>query len=364
MIYLSQNFKFFHSKPFSFKPDIIDSLYAHAGQAKLKNEQTGFVPSTIFTGLELQKTNNDTLSFTSTEKYNSYVDMIISSANKEAISANIGESPLQIRMGCYYIDSLGVARGKTEEFIGKTRAMIYKFPGFFYSSYSVAAGGSTSFVTFESYQKLLYQCAKDVKYPDNLLEQYKQVDTIKISDILIKINPKTSNTEKVDLLNEIRGELDPEFSMIQDCQDVLKTTEQTATWLLFLFNVTSVIAMILCFFVLFLSFSSNVKDNSWEFGVLRAVGLSVSKLIRSYIYEALALVCSGFLCGVIIGAIFAFSLSTELNLFLEMPFYFDFPYLLVVILGILSLICAVVGSYLPARVLRGKQIAFVLRGLD
>jgi ABC-type lipoprotein release transport system permease subunit len=62
-----------------------------------------------------------------------------------------------------------------------------------------------------------------------------------------------------------------------------------------------VIAVILCFFVLWLSFIANVKENSWEFGVLRAVGLNVSKVIRMYIYEAICIILSAVVIGTTIG---------------------------------------------------------------
>ena len=72
------------------------------------------------------------------------------------------------------------------------------------------------------------------------------------------------------------------------------------------------IAVVLCFFVLWLSFTANVNENSWEFGVLRAVGLDVNRfhlfvillsirVIRMYIYEALCLIISSVLIGAIIG---------------------------------------------------------------
>ena len=42
-----------------------------------------------------------------------------------------------------------------------------------------------------------------------------------------------------------------------------------------LFYITvALIAMILSFFLIMISFVSNVKENSWELGILRAVGLS------------------------------------------------------------------------------------------
>jgi hypothetical protein len=46
------------------------------------------------------------------------------------------------------------------------------------------------------------------------------------------------------------------------------------------FTIVGVIAMIMCFFILWLSFNANVHENAWEFGVLRAVGLSVSERCR------------------------------------------------------------------------------------
>jgi ABC-type antimicrobial peptide transport system permease subunit len=38
--------------------------------------------------------------------------------------------------------------------------------------------------------------------------------------------------------------------------------------------IVGIIALVLAFFLLWISFSSNVRENSWEFGVLRAIGLT------------------------------------------------------------------------------------------
>jgi len=45
------------------------------------------------------------------------------------------------------------------------------------------------------------------------------------------------------------------------------------------FTVVGVLAMVLCFFILWLSFTANIHENAWEFGVLRAVGLNVSNCL-------------------------------------------------------------------------------------
>lgn len=73
--------------------------------------------------------------------------------------------------------------------------------------------------------------------------------------------------------------------------------------------VVAIIALTLSFFLILISFVGNVKDNSWEFGVLRAIGLSKKQLTRVYIYEAIALItASGFL-GTFIGIVFAIVLT-------------------------------------------------------
>jgi ABC-type antimicrobial peptide transport system permease subunit len=88
--------------------------------------------------------------------------------------------------------------------------------------------------------------------------------------------------------------------------------------------------MVLCFFILWLSFTANIHENAWEFGVLRAIGLNVRcyqsrfpllcrlvsadasallpscldqsfQVVMVYVYEALALVMVGVVLGTAVG---------------------------------------------------------------
>lgn len=49
--------------------------------------------------------------------------------------------------------------------------------------------------------------------------------------------------------------------------------EDTFMYINLFYIIVALVAMILSFFLILVSFVSNVKENSWEFGVLRAVGL-------------------------------------------------------------------------------------------
>ena len=55
--------------------------------------------------------------------------------------------------------------------------------------------------------------------------------------------------------------------------------------------------MILSFFLILVSFWSNIKENSWEFGVLRALGLTKTQMTKIYVYEALVLIITAGLLG-------------------------------------------------------------------
>lgn len=50
--------------------------------------------------------------------------------------------------------------------------------------------------------------------------------------------------------------------------------EDTFFFITLFYIIVAIVAMTLSFFLILVSFVSNVKDNSWEFGVLRAVGLN------------------------------------------------------------------------------------------
>jgi ABC-type antimicrobial peptide transport system permease subunit len=49
-----------------------------------------------------------------------------------------------------------------------------------------------------------------------------------------------------------------------------------------------VIAFSFAFFMLLISTTANIRENIWEFGVLRAIGLRKDQIMRIYLYESLA----------------------------------------------------------------------------
>jgi ABC-type antimicrobial peptide transport system permease subunit len=333
--------------------DLIGSLYTNQGQAVVEGERKGYVPDIIFSGRKIGVTYNDSLSFNPATKYNTYLDVIVSEALRDEVSVRVGQ-PLQLKMS---IRNPITGASSSEDYICKARALVNKVPGFFYSSYRFAASGSTVLVTVDQFFNATIAAAKKINY-----QAMNELDERKYEKVYVKLT-KSGFARKPDIMNEMKSRVDPDFSGILDIESAVASTTTASTVILAFYNVVAVIAVMLCFFTLSLSFEANVRENSWEFGVIRAVGLSVSALIRSYIYEALCLVASSLLCGFVIGVTIALTLTAQFNLFLEMPFQFDFPYILFFSLIAMALVVAVVGSWIPARILRKKEIAIVLRGL-
>mmetsp|Transcript_8440 Transcript_8440/g.730 ORF Transcript_8440/g.730 Transcript_8440/m.730 type:complete len:88 (-) Transcript_8440:183-446(-) len=85
---------------------------------------------------------------------------------------------------------------------------------------------------------------------------------------------------------------------------------ESSLFYIILFSIiVSVIAMILSFFLILVSFIANIKESSWEFGVLRAIGLNKNEITRVYIYEAVALVLGSGIIGTFIGVIIAVTIT-------------------------------------------------------
>ena len=63
----------------------------------------------------------------------------------------------------------------------------------------------------------------------------------------------------------------------------------------------ALISLTLVFFLLLVSTKQNVRDNIWEYGVLRSMGFTKAQGQRLFMYEAYLVVISASMCGLAIG---------------------------------------------------------------
>ena len=145
----------------------------------------------------------------------------------------------------------------------------------------------------------------------------------------------------------------------------VKAFEESVSSTLFLLQIFIIIvgtvAFWISFFLLIVSTTSNIRENIWEFGVLRAIGLRKDQIMRIYLYESLAVTLSACVLGLLVGFFLAIILSLQFNLFLELPFYIAFPYLLTFSMLLLAIVTTVLGTVIPIQNVNERQIAGILK---
>ena len=73
----------------------------------------------------------------------------------------------------------------------------------------------------------------------------------------------------------------------------------------FIVGVIGVISLILTFFLLLVATTQNIKDNIWEYGVLRSMGVTKAQGKRIFMYEAFLVIVTAGVLGIMIGIIVA-----------------------------------------------------------
>ena len=119
---------------------------------------------------------------------------------------------------------------------------------------------------------------------------------------------------------ELQNLIDTDNTQVVMTDDLLEAAEEASKVLEIFFIVIGLIALILSFFLIWMSFYSNIRENICEYGILRAIGLSKAQSLRVYLYEATVLILSSIFVGTLIGLLVSTTLVMQFNLFSEFPF--------------------------------------------
>lgn len=155
-----------------------------------------------------------------------------------------------------------------------------------------------------------------------------------------------------------------DLTFLIDVQERLNSI-RTSLFLFQIFvGIVGTIALIIAFFLLLISVTANIRENVWEYGVLRSMGLTKKLGVRVFLYEALAVVISSLFLGSVVGIAIAFTLAAQFYQFLELPLELSFPYALFFIMIIMALATTVIGVIVPVGDVNDRKISSVLKGLN
>eukprot|EP00770_Monocercomonoides_exilis_P012226 MONOS_12168.1-p1 / transcript=MONOS_12168.1 / gene=MONOS_12168 / organism=Monocercomonoides_exilis_PA203 / gene_product=FtsX domain-containing protein / transcript_product=FtsX domain-containing protein / location=Mono_scaffold00655:21283-24749(-) / protein_length=1035 / sequence_SO=supercontig / SO=protein_coding / is_pseudo=false len=290
---------------------------------------------------------------TSEQIYHNYIDAVVSSGLMSSINADMN-TPLRLTVYLRHNNSAAIT---SLNYLVKARAVMTKSSGMTFGSFSLSASGSSMVIPSSQYRELLHDAlisSEQVK-----AEEFDKFAT-PLQSAFVLLNGDTPSDIRTAITDTVFVGIDGDSSST-DVPDLIKTVQDTVVVLDVFYIVFGVIAIILCFFVLWISFTANVRENGWEFGVLRSIGLTGWQTVRIYIYEALILVTSCIIFGTIIGIALAIILTVQMTMFSEMPFEYHFPVELFVITVVLSVVVAVLGSILAASDMKNRDIASVIR---
>ena len=121
------------------------------------------------------------------------------------------------------------------------------------------------------------------------------------------------------------------------------------------------ISLIIVFFVLLIATTSNVKENIWEYGVLRSVGLTKADGERIFMYEAFLVISAASILGVSIGIIVTALVTQQFYTFVELPFKLNLPYYIILILLLTEMLTTYFAVLIPVKKVNQQNIAKVLK---
>lgn len=204
-------------------------------------------------------------------------------------------------------------------------AMANKIAGFIqFSSYSYLANDAAVLTSSKQFkdileiesmydpllkERLLSQEAKNKAF-DNLRKKYCY---IKFNDDQDIIYSKENNSEllsknkllelKNQVIISLKTLINTDNTKLTYTDSLIEMARESSDLLDYLVLVIGIIALILSFFLILISFYSNIRDSVTELGIARAIGVDKQQTIRMFLYEALVLILSSIVIGTFIGLV-------------------------------------------------------------
>lgn len=343
-----KSLKFNMSPNNNYNPDIAEGLYLNYGYNKYSTKYNIYdeISSPIISFFHKKEL-----------KYTKDLLLIVSESYKKSYGLELN-SPVK-----FIID-----RGIERVYKGKIIAFASKFPSFNYSSYFKLLKSNPIVSNIQLKEIIDIEARYNPKLKAVLSSQsanYKTPDNLRKMYMLIKLNDLNNNDKKIKqlLITEIKNIINNEDTNLIDINSLVEEANSTGIVLEYLFILIGIIALILSYFLLWVSFNSNIRDNICEFGIIRSIGLTKSKSIKCYLYEAICLILTAIFIGTLIGLFVSTTLILQFNMFVELPFKLDFPILLYLTISIFAIILSLLGSYYPTYKATKTSLVKILKGL-
>lgn len=115
--------------------------------------------------------------------------------------------------------------------------------------------------------------------------------------------------------------------------------------------------------MLLISLIKNIKDNVWELGILRSMGLDHGQIFKIYFVETFVVIFASLVLGTIVGWLVSLVGAIYYTVFFELPLQLFFPWFeFLLLVGFLTL-TSVITTYVGLKGIVYQPIAKILKGL-
>jgi len=305
-------------------------------------------PKSLFPGARYR--NDD--AFQSTKENNT---VIISESYARALNLKVGSS-LRARVEAASFLS-GTLKSLTELNYGKDLnlsvvGVVSRLPGFFsVHEQEHYVSSSAIFIGNETWNTIVRKNNPENETPLLMMNHFNR--------IFIDID-----ADDVDSLQNLQTEIFLEFGSTvytvrasQWVELLQQQLNQTNTIITVMLAFTTIIA----FFAVFASTQTSVLESQKEIGVIKAIGLSDNAISMIFALENLIITIVSTVLGAISGYFLAYLQNFQTYIFLEMRLPILFPNSLIYVVFGICFLLALIGAYLPTRILSRANPSELLR---
>ena len=246
----------------------------------------------------------------------------------------------------------------------KIVGMARKLPGVLtYSSYDSIARYSEVYISMDQMKELLDLESEIYGYNFGNISNMT-VDGVRKRQLILKYKKGVSKNLREMVYFGMNNYLNDLSTFNIQLDDVIEIAEKVKRIIGYIFLVLGIIALILSFFLIWTSFYSNIRENIAEYGIMRSIGVTKAQSTRIYLYEAATIILTSIIIGTFIGIVISSSLILQFDIFLELPFVFNFPYELYFILVSVGLFLGLLGSYYPTYAVNTLSLVKIMKGFN
>ena len=281
---------------------------------------------------------------------NFQLNMIAAEGISKAQAINI-DSPARLRLSQHSIPC---------QIVG----MASKLPGILtYSSYNTISRRSEVYISMDQMKQLMDK-ESEIYHFQIANNSNSTVDGVRKKQFTLKYKEGISKEYREMIYFAMNNYLEGLNTFSLQLDDVIDISEKVKKVIGYIFIVLGIIALILSFFLIWISFNSNIRENIAEYGIMRSIGVTKAQSIRIYLYEAATIILTSIVIGTFIGIVISSSLILQFDIFLELPFVFNFPYALYFILITVGLFLGLLGSYYPTYAVNTLSLVKIMKGFS